>query len=284
MIIRKGLSYRTKPTQDQRQLFAQHAGCDRFVYNKLLSLNNQRYQFAEFGLHTPKLNVGAAKGLIKLWKQSDEYGFLKGVNAQCLQESALNLERAYTNCFEGRSEPPKPKKKWQSDSFRFPQAAGIRKNGKVQSGFKIEGSQVYLPKIGWVKFVKSREIEGKATSCVVKRDGPNWIISFSCEIEIPDPVHPYPNRAVGSDSGVEVFAALSTGQLIEPLNSFRQHEARLAKAQQKLSKLTKFSNNWKKQKQRVTKIHQTIANCRKDYLHLKTSERPHPLGRGGIGV
>ncbi|ETW92081.1 MAG: hypothetical protein ETSY1_45265 [Candidatus Entotheonella factor] len=61
-------------------------------------------------------------------------------------------------------------------------------------------------------------------------------------------------------------------KLIEPLDSFRKHEARLAKEQRKLSLKTRFSNNWVKQKIKVNRVHEKIANVRHDFLHKHSTK------------
>ncbi|MGC1953597.1 MAG: transposase [Gammaproteobacteria bacterium] len=197
--------------------------------------------------------------LLTLWKQSDEYGFLADINAQVLQQALKDLDRAYANLFAGRAEPPTFRKKFLDDSFRFPQ------------GFKVEGNRVYLPKIGWVSFWKSRDIEGTIKNVTVSRRGEHWYVSFQVEIEMPDPLHPS-DSAIGIDMGLATFAAFSNGQRLLPLNSFRQTEAKLAKEQRKLSRKVKFSHNWIKQKRRVNRVHQRIANLRHDFLHQHSTE------------
>jgi putative transposase len=176
-----------------------------------------------------------------------------------LQQALRDLDLAYINCFQGRAKPPIFRKKFLDDSFRFP------------AGFKVDGNRVYLPKIGWVPFWKSRDIDGTIKNVTVSRRGEHWYVSFQTEMDVPEPLHPS-QAAVGIDMGVVTFAALSDGQLIEPLDSFRKHEAKLAKEQRKLSLKTKFSNNWIKQKRKVNRIHQTIANLRHDFLHKHSTK------------
>jgi putative transposase len=176
-----------------------------------------------------------------------------------LQQCLKDLDRAYTNLFAGRAQPPTFRKKFLNDSFRFPQ------------GFKVEGNRVYLPKIGWVSFWKSRDLEGTIKNVTVSRRGEHWYVSFQVEIEMPDPLHPS-ESAIGIDMGVATFAALSDGHLIEPLDSFRKTEAKLAKEQRKLALKVTFSNNWIKQKRKVNRVHQRIANLRHDFLHQHSTE------------
>ena len=71
--------------------------------------------------------------------------------------------------------------------------------------------------------------------------------------------------------GIARFATFSDGSYLAPLNSFKRHEATLRKAQRAMSRKTKFSNNWKKAKARIQRIHARIGNARRDYLHKATT-------------
>ena len=93
---------------------------------------------------------------------------------------------------------------------------------------------------------------------------------FPAEREVETPVHPS-QSVVGIDMGVACFAALSDGTMLTPLNSFRKHEKKLAAMQRHLSRKTKFSSNWNKQKARVSKLHKKIAGVRNDFLHKATA-------------
>ena len=126
----------------------------------------------------PRLSYHDAAGLLTLWKQSEEYGWLSTVHSQVLQQCLNDLERAYTNLFAGRAAPPRYRKKFLADSFRYPQ------------GFKLDGRKVYLPKIGWVEFWQSREIEGTVKNVTVSRQGQHWFVAFQVEMDLPEPVHP----------------------------------------------------------------------------------------------
>jgi putative transposase len=254
MIIRKGYKYRLQTKPETRETFAQFAGACRFVWNKVVALNEGRYQAG-----VPRLTYGDAAGALPLWKQSEEYGFLADVHSQVLQQCLKDLDRAYMNLFAGRAEPPTFRKKFLNDAFRFPQ------------GFKVDGNRVYLPKIGWVPFWKSRDIDGTIKNVTVSRRGEHWYVSFQVEMDVPVPLHTS-DSAIGIDMGVVTFAATSDGQLIKPLNSFRKWETKLAKEQRKLSLKVKFSNNWIKQKRKVNWIHQRIANLRHDFLHQHSTE------------
>ena len=251
MIICQAYKFRLKTNKDIAQQLGQFAGSCRFVWNKALALIKNRLEH-----NIPIFWYNDLASLLRLWKQSDEYGFLKDTHSQILQQTLKDLDKAVRLAFtKGNGIGfPKFKKKYRHDSFRYPQ------------GFKIDNKRIYLPKIGWVRFHKSQEVNGTPKNATVSRYGNHWYISIQVKQEIPEPLHPSAS-AVGIDMGVRRFATLSNGTIYRPLNSFRKLEKKLAIEQSKLSRKKKFSANWKKQKVRVSKVHIKIANARKDYLH-----------------
>ncbi|SEJ46155.1 transposase, IS605 OrfB family, central region [Azotobacter beijerinckii] len=92
-----------------------------------------------------------------------------------------------------------------------------------------------------------------------------WFVSVQTERKVEQPIPQ--GGAVGIDMGVARFATLSDGTFYAPLDSLKRHETALRKAQQAMSRKTKFSNNWKRAKARVQRIHARIGNARRDYLH-----------------
>ncbi len=100
----------------------------------------------------------------------------------------------------------------------------------------------------------------------VSRRGKHWYISVQVEQEIPDPI-PTQKPSVGIDMGVARFCTLSDGSFYTPLNSFKRLSKKLARLQRGLARKVKFSENWKKTKARITKLHEKIADVRRDYLH-----------------
>ncbi len=185
--------------------------------------------------------------------------FLGVVHSQPLQQVLMDLDRALKDSFKKVKAFPKFKKKGKQDSFRFPQ------------GVKIDNDQIYLPKMGWFKFRKSRDIEGTIKNVTISKTAGKWYVSIQVEADIAEPVHPG-KSAVGIDMGVTRFATMSDGSVLEPINSFRRWETRLAREQRNLARKAKFSSNWKKQKAKIQRIHSTIAQVRNDFLHKSTSK------------
>jgi putative transposase len=228
------------------------AGACRFVYNKALALQKERYERGE-----KKLGYAGLCKLLTEWRNSAETAWLADAPVHPLQQKIKDLERAYSNFFAKRADFPRFKKKGRSDSFRYPDPKQI----KLDQG----NSRIFLPKLGWLRYRNSRKVLGELRNVTVSANGGKWFISIQTEREVEQTVPQ--GDAVGIDMGIARFATLSDGTFYAPLNSFKRHEARLRKAQQALSRKVKFSNNWKKAKARIQRIHARITNARRDFLH-----------------
>jgi len=112
-------------------------------------------------------------------------------------------------------------------------------------------------------------VSGTPKQLTILREGEHWFVSIQTEQEVAAPVHPA-NSAVGLDVGVVKFAALSSGEAFAPVSSARKYEKKLAREQRALARKEKYSNNWRKQKARIGRLHMKIARIRNDFLH-KTS-------------
>lgn len=126
-------------------------------------------------------------------------------------------------------------------------------------------NRLFLPKLGWLRYRNSRTVEGEIKNVTVSQVCGKWYVSIQTEREVEIAVHQ--GDAIGIDMGIARFATLSDGRFYAPLNSFKRHETALRKAQQAMSRKVKFSNNWKKAKAKVQRIHSNIGNSRRDYLH-----------------
>ena len=249
----QAFKYETMPTGEQQRQMRRFAGACRFVFNRALALQKERYEQGE-----KKLGYAGLCKLLTEWRNGPETPWLADAPVHPLQQTLKALERAYANFFAKRADFPRFKKKGQRDSFRYPDPKQI----KLDQG----NSRIFLPKLGWVRYRNSREVLGTVKNVTVSQSCGKWFVSIQTEREIQAPV-PKATSAVGIDMGVTRFATLSDGTFYAPLNSFKQHEDRLRKAQQAMSRKTKFSNNWKKAKARVQRIHFRIGNARRDYLH-----------------
>jgi putative transposase len=253
----QAFKFELQPNGEQARSMRRFAGSCRFVFNKALAMQKAIYEGGE-----KKLGYAGLCKMLTEWRNSLETAWLADSPVHPLQQSLKDLERAYTNFFAKRADFPRFKKKGMGDSFRYPDA----------KQFKIDqtNSRIFLPKLGWLRYRNSRDILGVAKNITVSANGGKWFVSIQTEREVEQPVHPA-TSIIGIDVGITRFATLSDGSHIEPLNTFRKHQQRLARYQRAMSRKTKFSSNWKKAKARVQKIHTRIANVRKDFLHKTTT-------------
>ncbi|KVZ09653.1 RNA-guided endonuclease InsQ/TnpB family protein [Burkholderia stagnalis] len=253
----QAFKFELMPTGEQQRDMRRVAGSCRFVYNKALALQKENYDAGgKF------INYVAMAKHLTAWRNGSETPWLKDSPVHPLQHALKDLERAYENFFGKRAAFPRLKKKGKSDRFRYPD----RKQIKLDQG----NSQIFLPKLGWLRYRNSRGVLGELRNATVSRSAGKWFVSIQTQREVDPPV-PQATRAVGIDVGVARFATMSDGTFLAPLNSFKQHEARLCRAQRAMSRKMKFSSNWKKAKARIQRIHSRIGNARRDYLHKATT-------------
>ncbi len=199
---------------------------------------------------------------LPVWKREAGQEWLKEAPSQSLQHALKDLEKAYKNFFAKHAAFPRFKKKGSGDSFRFPEPKQIK--------LDQTNDRLFLPKLGWLRYRNSRDVLGEVRNVTVSQSGGKWFVSIQTQREVERPL-PKATTAVGIDVGIARFATMSNETHIDPLNSFKQHQQRLARYQRRMCRKIKFSNNWKKAKARVQKIHLGIANARKDFLHKTTT-------------
>ncbi|MEJ2446224.1 MAG: transposase [Exilibacterium sp.] len=252
----QAFKYELMPTGEQQRSMRRFAGSCRFAYNKALALQKERYEQGE-----KKLGYAGLCKRLTEWRHGTETPWLADAPTHPLQQALKDLERAYVNFFAKRAEFPRFRKKGQGDSFRYPDPKQIK--------LDQVNSRLFLPKLGWLRYRNSRDVLGEVKQVTVSSSGGKWFVSIQTEREVAQPIPK--GGAVGIDMGVVRFATFSDGSFIAPLNSFKRHEAALRKAQQAMSRKTKFSRNWKKAKARVQRIHAHIGSARRDFLHKSTT-------------
>ncbi|ATD65220.1 RNA-guided endonuclease InsQ/TnpB family protein [Neisseria weixii] len=253
MQILKAFKFELMPNGEQIRKMKQFCGCSRFVFNRALAYQNERYQQD----NSFKFSYTKIANLLPEWKH--ELVWLKDCHSQVLQQSLKDLERAFKNFFAKRADFPKFKRKGDKDSFRLPQGCKLEQNN----------NRIWLPKIGWVRYRNSRHVSGSLKNVTVSQKCGKWFVSIQTETEqeIPQPN----GGEIGIDMGVAKFATLSDGQFFEPINAFKTLKGKLAKLQKQFKNKTKFSKNWQKLKAKISKLHHKIANIRKNYLHQISS-------------
>ena len=189
-----------------------------------------------------------------------EHPSLASVHSQVLQNVAMRIDLAFKAFFRrvkagGNPGYPRFRGVGWYDSFTYP-----------QGGYSVNSDSVNLSKIGTVKAVLHRPIEGKIKTCCVRRTSTGkWFVAFVCEVQ--DQPLPKSTEAIGIDVGLVSFATLSNGEMIANPRFFRKDEAALAKAQKQLSKEEKGTPARRKRRKVVSHIHEHISNRRKDFAH-----------------
>jgi putative transposase len=247
-------SYRfvLRPTGNQRQQMCKIAGCCRFVFNRALAIQMERGSLGEAELDYESL----CQRMIE-WRRAPESNWLAEAPVGALQQALRNLERAFVRYRARQARYPTFKRKARSDSFRCSNLGGLK--------LKQTRDRILIPGFGSLRYRNSREVSGQIRNVTVSRTCDKWFVSILTERQVQRPVARA--AAVGIDMGIVRFATLSDGSFYAPLNSFRRHEKALAVAQRSLSRKTKYSNNWRKQKAKVQRVYARIANARSDYLH-----------------
>jgi putative transposase len=271
--MQRAFKYRLQPSKGQRTKLLQTLELCRWVYNETLATRKNNWEQSGQTLSLYETNK-----LLTLWKR--EHPELKGVFSQVLQNAQQQVDlalKAFFRRVRAGEKPGYPRFRgygWY-DSFTF-----------KQSGFKLvdtnaprqrKSNSLFLSKIGMVKIILHRPIEGQIKTLTIQRDAvDNWYACFACEVQ-SEPL-PFNELAIGIDMGLRNFAKFSNGQGIDNPRFFHMDEKELAKAQRKLSKAAKRTPERAKRRKAVQHIHQRIVNRRKDFAHQKSRELVNNFG------
>ncbi len=253
----KAVKFRIYPTLAQRRQLTKEFVTRRKVWNWALERRSSAYKADKTSLNA----VALSRELTKL-KASDTS--LQAVSATALQNTLWDLDAAFQKFFRKQAKYPKRKKFGTVNSVCY----ALNKRKKV---FR-DGDMLKLPKLGAMRVVWSREISVfPNTATVSKTPDGRWFVSL--QIDYVDPIAPpATDKQVGIDLGLTCFAALSDGEKIRSPKPLRQGLRRLAHVQRTLSRAQRGSNNRRKSRQRVARIHRQIADQRANFLH-QTSTR-----------
>ncbi len=258
MKIQKSYKFRFYPDNKQVDQLAREFGCARWVWNRGLVERNYAYQ--EWGVSLNYIDISSN---ITQYKKTD-YEWLGEATADVLIQKLRDQETAFKNFFEGRAKYPKFKKKSHAQSIRY-----ILDQRHTLKTYKA-GELLKLPKLGELN-IKWSQIPGGIPKMVTvsKSSSGKYFVSFMCEVE--QVLKPLTKKVVGVDIGIKDVIVTSDGFYSGSPRYTYKYQRQLKKAQRVLSRKTKGSNSWKKQRIAVAKIHEKIANCRKDFLHKLTT-------------
>jgi putative transposase len=251
-----------KPNNKQKTYFKKACGVSRFTWNWALANWNLYY---EFNKELPeedrdKISGFSLKKEFNAIKKTD-FPWTKEVSKYACQQPFIQLELAYKRFFNKLSNRPRFKKRNKSkDSFYV---------GGDQ--IKIKGKKIWVPKLGLVRLKESLRFEGKINSATFSRTADRWFVSIQVDIENIKFQNKRTKKCVGVDLGINKMATFSDGSSVSAPKPLKANLRRLARDQRKLKKKVYQSNNYKKQRVKVSKIHMKITNLRKNSLHKTTT-------------
>lgn len=274
MLTHKAYKFRIYPDRKQIELINKTIGCTRFVFNFFLGKQKDKdaywyiveemVQNGQLPQNNWKSEYLNKKETVKeIPRLKEHYEFLKEVDSVALQKSVENLADSYDRYYKKQNKQPCFKSK------RNPVQSYTTKH--TNGNIAVIGNYVKLPKLGLVRFAKSREVKGRILNATIRRNpSGKYFVSIGVEAEVSE--LPKINSVIGIDVGLKDFAILSNGTTYSNPKFFRTLEEKLAKAQRIMSRRTIGGANWYKTKVKVARIHEKIANARKDYLDKISTE------------
>ena len=235
--------------------FIKTFGCVRYIYNWALSKRIESFQNNNDDISWKDMS----SMLTSLKKESDKL-WLNDVSAECLQQSLIDLNSAYTNFFRRKKGFPNFKSKRNCNHYRAINIVVVDQ----------DKCKIRLPKIGWVNFFSNRKYVGKFKSVTISMT-PTMKFFISINVDdgkdvIDKPEISY-DTSVGIDVGIKNFAVTSNGDVINNPKFLEKSIGRIKVLQKRLNRKTKGSNNYVKSRIKLAKEYEKITNRRNDFLH-----------------
>lgn len=254
----KAYKFRLMPNKTQANLIERTIGCARFIYNRMLADKIKHYEATKLSLkNTPA-------------QYKEEFEFLKEIDSLALANAQMNLETSYSNFFkrvkQGKKEVGFPKFKSKKKC-----SLSYTTNNQKDS-IRIENNKIKLPKIGFVKLIQHREIPNDhiiKSVTITKTRTNKYYASILVEYET-QVIKKDIEKVIGLDFSMKELYVDSNGYSADFPRFFRIAQEKLAKEQRIFSHRKPGSKRYEKQRLKVAKIHEHIANQRKDFLHKES--------------
>ena len=249
--------FRIYPNSEQEVMFAKTFGCTRRVYNYFLQKIIEEYERDK-----TRLTYTKCAKMVAEMKRTEEFSYLKEVDSISLQQSLRHLDSAFCNFFK----IPKigfPRFKSKKDTKKSYSTVCVNGNITISNG------GLRLPKIGEVKIKQHRSIPShytlKSVTISQTSSGKYYAsVLFEYENQVTNEEL---NNFVGLDFCMDGLYKDSNGDCANYPKHYRVAECKLKKAQRKLSLMEKGFKNRNKQRIKVARLHERVANCRRDFLH-----------------
>lgn len=264
--LNRAIMYRAYPTPEQQVLLSKTFGCVRFVWNHMLMDAQQFWDEAGvFFIPTPA-------------KYKNEFPFLKEIDSGALCNAQLDLKEARKRHREDPKNvgvPTLKSKRKSKMSYTTNVHSYVKKDGQLVKTLELTEDAVHLPKVGFVKIKKHRspgngwQLKAATVSCT--RSG-KYFVSLLYEFEKDiQPIKPTKETSLGLDYSSHDFYVDSNGDVANYPRFYRQSEAKLARAQRRLSRMQFGSHHYDKQLYKVRVLQEHIANQRKNFCHTAST-------------
>lgn len=261
---------------EQASYMARAAGTARFAYNWALVEWKRQYEAWKADNNQPKPSQAALRRQLNALKR-EQFPWMLEVTKNAPQMAIIQLGDAFKNFFAGRAKYPRFRKKGVHDRFTL-----------TNDQFSIDGCRIRIPNLGWVQMRESLRFAGKIMSATVSRVADRWFVSITVDTQDNSHRPKAENQgSVGVDVGVSALATFSTGESITGPKPHKSLLDRLRRLSRSLSRKQKGSNNRKKAKAKLARLHARIANIRTDALHQLTTnltQRFHTIGIEDLNV
>ena len=264
-MIRKAYRYRVYLTPEQDARARQWEGALRFLWNLA---NEQRL----LGLMRPKgerVYPTAYDQINELTELRELLPWLADVPRDVCAQILIELDKAWQRCFKKIARQPRWKRKGKG-------SLGLCEPSP--KGWWLKDGVLHFPKLGNLRAVVHRPLEGTPKTCTLKRDVDQRFVCISCEVEVADPV-PNTKPPVGIDVGVACLMACSDGKRVENPRCLAASAKKLARAQRVVERRKKGSRNQSKARERAAKIYRKIRRQRDHVLHVETTRIAKSHGR-----
>ena len=255
----RAFKFRIYPTLEQKQKFSEFFGAKRWVYNHFLHENKTRFLNQEKHLSNYDIN-----NIITELKKEPDTNWLRNIDDWCLKHASEDLSNAYQqffNSIKGKRKGPK------IDTPRFKSKDNRQSYRTRNVKVNFLHNTIYLPKIKNVKCVFHRQFEGAIKSSTITKTPSNKYF-VSLLVEETTKLLPTTHQEVGIDLGLKDLCILSNGiKFNHPEEMLSKAKINLKRQQKILSRKTKGSNNYQKQRIKVSRCYEKITNIRNDYYH-----------------
>lgn len=273
--VNRKITYRLYPTALQEAALWAMLRLHQWLYNAALEQRISAYRMRGISLSY----VDQAKELTKLRAEFPEY---RALNAQSEQVTLTRLDLAFQHFFRriksGEKKAGFPRFK---SLDRYP-GWGYKTHGdgwKFEFGKELKHGKLRLSGIGILKIRGQARNQGTPKTLEVQYKQGCWVASITLATT---PKRASGHKAIGIDWGLETFATVSSSDhscsAIQNPRTLRKKLKLLKSKQRSLSRKKQGSNNRKRARQQVAKLHRTVANQRKEFLHQTTHQLVRDAG------